>query len=389
MCSWNTPSAFTSVLQVADLFQAELCNSQRLRAVTFLDTPQEVLLFIDDGFEDRTHCGIGCRFMRLDMALWYAYSNSMTLHSIPNGSWEYTSNSSCPSRNHECYFQSFASDPVDKSVVDDKTKRMINTMDAKKLKANSEYLSVNLWSRASLDDFRKEYQFGHSWLKENNLLAGKTGCWVAAQLLFFLLKPTNELQTAIENEKRRLNWHSDGAQCIAVHVRHGARARSSSNIEMSDYMESVRRYPGTKRVLLITENQEVIKDAESNFPEYEWLYTKYPRQNKFDIGVSMSKGDIDPSAEAFNALVNLFLSIECNFFVGRVNSTWYRLMIMLAYGKYGRMPPFDNLLEDWGHGGLRKWGFFGMCTLEELRGEVRMLRQNFPWLVKMDFSKIV
>ena len=86
--------------------------------------------------------------------------------------------------------------------------------------------------------------------------------------------------------------------------------------------------------------------------------------------------------------MNLFLSSECDFFVGRVNSTWYRLMIMLAYGKYGKMPPFDNLFEDWGHGGLRKWGFFGMCTLRELRDEVRILAENFPSLVQMDFLKI-
>ena len=63
-------------------------------------------------------------------------------------------------------------------------------------------------------------------------------------------------------------------------------------------------------------------------------------------------------------------------------------MIMLAYGKYGTMPPFDNVLEDWGHGGLRKWGFFGMCTLEELRQEVVNLKQNFPNLVKMNIMHI-
>ena len=63
-------------------------------------------------------------------------------------------------------------------------------------------------------------------------------------------------------------------------------------------------------------------------------------------------------------------------------------MIMLAYGKYGQMPPFDNLREDWGHGGLRKCGFFGMCTLEELQKEVIDLKRKFPELVKMDPSKI-
>jgi len=174
------------------------------------------------------------------------------------------------------------------------------------------------------------------------------------------------------------------SKCIAVHVRHGWRARFNSEITMSDYMKSIQRFSSTKKILLITEDEGVIRDAEENFPQYEWYYTNYPRENKHDIGVAMTKGEVDPTAEALNALVNLFLSSECEYFVGRVNSTWFRLMIMLAYGKYGAMPPFDNLFEDWGHGGLRKWGFFGMCTLEELRQEVVKLKQNFPNLVKMD-----
>ena len=86
----------------------------------------------------------------------------------------------------------------------------------------------------------------------------------------------------------------------------------------------------------------MISDALSNFPEYDWLYTEYPRENSHDIGIAMSEGKIDPTAEALNALVNLILSSECQYFVGQVNSTWYRLMIMLAYGKYGQMPPLTT-----------------------------------------------
>ena len=98
---------------------------------------------------------------------------------------------------------------------------------------------------------------------------------------------------------------------------------------MADYMESIQRFPKIKNILLITEDEEVIKDAESNFPHYQWHYTEYPRENKHDIGVAMSRGEIDSTGEALNALVNLFLSSECEYFVGRVNSTWFRLMIML------------------------------------------------------------
>lgn len=32
--------------------------------------------------------------------------------------------------------------------------------------------------------------------------------------------------------------------------------------------------------------------------------------------------------------------------------------------------------------------FFGMCTLDELREEIAILKRTFPELVKMDISKI-
>ena len=396
MCNWNIPNTLSIVsrnrdlsnLETADLFQVELCESQSLEQKSSLEDAADVLLYVDDGFEDHTHCGIGCRFMRLDMALWFAYANRMSLHSIPNGRWEYTSAQVCPRRNHECYFQSLVSNPLQEWLLDERTMKMVNSFDAAKLKSNENMLSVNLWSRRSLDSFRNVHQFGSVWLRMSKLLSDKSGCWVAAQILYYLLKPNKMLETAILKEKERLNWNSSENRCIAVHVRHGWRSRFNSKIIMSDYIKSIQRFSKTKKILLITEDEEVIKDAESNFPEYQWLYTEYPRENKHDIGVAMSKGEVDSTAEALNALVNLFLSSECEYFVGRVNSTWFRLMIMLAYGKYGTMPPFDNLLEDWGHGGLRKWGFFGMCTLDELREEIATLKRTFPELVKMDISKI-
>jgi hypothetical protein len=395
MCNWNIPNTLSMVsrnrdlsnLEVADLFQVELCESQSLERRSSLEDGAGVLLYVDDGFEDRTHCGIGCRFMRLDMALWFAYANRMSLHSIPNGRWEYTSAQVCPRRNHECYFQSLVSNPLQEWLLDERTMRMVNSFDAAKLKSNENWLSVNLWSRRSLDSFRNVHQFGSVWLRMSKLLSDKSGCWVAAQVLYYLLKANKMLETAILKEKERLHWNSSENRCIAVHVRHGWRSRFNKII-MSDYIKSIQRFSKTKKILLITEDEEVIKDAESNFPEYQWLYTEYPRENKHDIGVAMSKGEVDSTAEALNALVNLFLSSECEYFVGRVNSTWFRLMIMLAYGKYGTMPPFDNLLEDWGHGGLRKWGFFGICTLDELREEVATLKHTFPELVKMDISKV-
>ena len=396
LCAWQFPNTLsiltnsesTVALKKADNFQEMLCKSQTFVPVSLLGDFQEALIFVDDGSDDKTHCGIGCRFMRLDMAFWYAYSNHMSLHSLVRGDWEYTSAVDCPSRNHECYFQPIASAPIKEFVSDRRSVEMLLSYDSKKLKDNEQYLEARLWTRKSLDFLRKDFGFGIPALKEDLLLEKKTGCWLAAQILYFLLKPNTILENEVRKAKEKLNWNRDSGKCVAVHVRHGWRSRFSADLSMTEYVMSVRRLSHVKKILLITEDDKVISDALSNFPEYDWLYTEYPRENSHDIGIAMSEGKIDPTAEALNALVNLILSSECQYFVGQVNSTWYRLMIMLAYGKYGQMPPFDNIREDWGHGGLRKWGFFGMCTLEELQKEVAELKRRFPELVKMDPSKI-
>ena len=62
-----------------------------------------------------------------------------------------------------------------------------------------------------------------------------------------------------------------------------------------DYRKSMRRFSSTKKILLITEDEGVIRDAEENFSQYDWYYTNYPRENKHDIGVAMAEGEVDPT----------------------------------------------------------------------------------------------
>ena len=347
-----------------------------------------IILFADDGTDDKTHCGIGCRFLRMDMAFWYGVVHRLPVLSAPSGLWEYTASSKCLGGNHECYFQPLAALPAPDWVADRHSRMIVQSVNTANIGTHASKLhDVKLWLRKDLDNFRFNHSFGIPWKNQDLSVADKNGCWIAAQILFYMLKPNLMLEEAILKAKAKLGL-TRNKSCIAVHVRHGWRARFNSEIKMTDFVHAIRRFNSTKSVLLITEDEDVIRDAVSHFPEYEWLYTDYPRENKHDIGVAMSKGQVDPTAEAVNALVNLFLSSECDFFVGRVNSTWFRLMIMLSYGRNGVMPPFDNLLEDWGHGGLRKWGFFGMCTLSELKKEVTLLKAKYPRLVKMNAERI-
>lgn len=207
-----------------------------------------------------------------------------------------------------------------------------------------------------------------------------------AQLMWYLVQPNAMLEELLAAEKKRMGWGK--GRCIAMHVRHGPRARFIKDAGIDDYVKAAKRMPDVKNILIMTEDEKVIAEAESKYPEYNWLYTEYNRINPHDMGVEMEKGAVDPTAEAINALKNLLLSSECDMFIGRANSTWFRLMVMLAYGRYGFMPPFENVREDWGRGGLRKWGFFGTCTLTELRKELIVAKKRYPDLIKMNLKNV-
>ena len=82
---------------------------------------------------------------------------------------------------------------------------------------------------------------------------------------------------------------------------------------------------------------------------------------------AMAAGEVSQEPEALNALVNLYLSADCQYHIGTPNSTWLRLMMMLAMAKLGHLPSYAFV-------GQRKffteqngrWGFFALCDKPEL-----------------------
>ncbi|KAK3281328.1 hypothetical protein CYMTET_10876 [Cymbomonas tetramitiformis] len=369
-------------LAAADAFQQRLCSLQ------FSHPSSQVMVLADDGSQDATHCGIGCRFLRQTAAFWVALNNNQRVLSPLRGEWTYTDASSCKERNNDCYFAPLSSAVQTFPTSSGGALNVLNSTASRLLPEHSTDLQrqgIQVFTRSSLDEFRGKQKFGIPWMTSFPETTNKSGCWVAGQLLFFLLQPNQHLENRLAAEKQRMGWSGN---CAAIHVRHGWRNRFNRNVSMESFLHRLRSL-NISNILLITEDQAVIDEALTKFPAYRWLYTNYPRNNPHDIGVEMEKGKMDPTAEAYNALINLLLSSECDYFAGRTNSTWYRLMLLLSYGRYGYFPPWDNVGEDWGHGGLRKWGFFGLCTLGELRKEVSSLNLFLPNSLRLDINKIL
>ena len=77
--------------------------------------------------------------------------------------------------------------------------------------------------------------------------------------------------------------------------------------------------------------------------------------------------------------MNLYLSADCQYHVGTHNSTWFRLMLMLAMAKLGHLPAFAFVGDPrYFLNRNGKWGFFGMCDKEELMALVKKNYERFP-----------
>jgi len=359
---------------VTNKLHSLLCDIQ-----TSTSVQTRAAVFADDGQLDRTHCGIGCRLMRVVMDLWLALADHKPLYSARQAAWEYTDGRRCAPRNEECYFQKLATSPLSPAI--EAHMSAYNSTGLHDVVSKVARDGLQVMTRRSLDTFR-EAKFGKNYLdqvlqKADLRKSAANGCYLSAQMLRFIAVPHAKLDKLVDEAKAKMRWNEGGC-IVAMHVRMGWRAATNSRLWPDEYMAHVKRM-GCKRVLIITENQKVIDEAHQKYPEYEFLYTDYPRDNHKDIGAAMQAGDVSQEPEALNALLNLYLSADCQYHVGTHNSTWFRLMLMLAMAKLGHLPAFAFVGDPrYFLNRNGKWGFFGMCDKEELMALVKKNYERFP-----------
>jgi hypothetical protein len=303
----------------------------------------------------------------------------------------YTNSSSCPQQNNDCYFQSISpAAPTAAPTAAPKTKLI------------ADGLVHKIWS--PVDWIGHESQGWHvSFLRSHTM--GRTACWGVAQLLFFLMQPNRRLQQYVNSVHKALHFHTLRRPMIAVHVRRGDKgdelassASGGKGMEggtkgegwgewgheqpLDAYLDVVRRSGvGARTILLVTEDEGVVQEAQSGRydGEFEFVFTSHPRRSSIgahsrdgdvppisNIGEAILAGEIDGEGEALNALTNLLLSIECDLLVGPLSSTWTRMTLLLALGKYNRPMPYRSVelpsRASW------QWGF-GACTWQEFKAE--------------------
>ena len=85
-----------------------------------------------------------------------------------------------------------------------------------------------------------------------------------------------------------------------------------------------------------------------------------------DIGEAVRAGRLDGGREAENALLNLLIAVDAEFFVGPLSSTWSRATLLLSQAKYG--VPMRFAATDRGCRESWHWGF-GSCSWAAFRAD--------------------
>merc|ERR1712137_444113 len=101
-------------------------------------------------------------------------------------------------------------------------------------------------------------------------------------------------------------------------------------------------FPGVRHVHLMTEDAAVVKD-QGQFPNVTFHVTEFERKNTAEFGLPPAEVD----ALALNSLLNLYIASDAVGFIGTASSSWFRAVVLLAFGKYCEPPVIATLDYVW------------------------------------------
>ena len=109
-----------------------------------------------------------------------------------------------------------------------------------------------------------------------------------------------------------------------LHVRYGDKAIEQNSQPVHKYMNYVRKKaPYIRNIFISTETQSVIHELSYQYPYYTFYYIDYKRNKNI---FAEPKADIDFGVEFTYSFANLYMSVEADFFVGTLSSSWCALI---------------------------------------------------------------
>ena len=161
--------------------------------------------------------------------------------------------------------------------------------------------------------------------------------------LFYVLQPVQKVADYVAQIRGQLNVPHP---YIAMHVRHGDKYTEVPIFPFKDYMAVAaewRRKDNVTNIFLSTEDQNVIDEAKRYEAEgWRFYFTEYPRLNT-DIKKAIIGGRLAGDAEVLNAMANLYIAADGDYWVGTFSSNWGVATLSYQHALYGQVVPYRSL----------------------------------------------
>jgi len=196
--------------------------------------------------------------------------------------------------------------------------------------------------------------------------------WYTVHLNSFIWRPGNTLKAQLDAalESTGLKAALAAGQVLGLHVRQGDSCGGDASrtgrecTDLDTYMvevEKLRAATGVSTIYLATDSKTTIESAATKYPQYTWLrwldaieyttelFTQHPNNvwdGIIDINKAANKTELNEKAARLTS-VDMMLLAQCDHFVGKFTSNFFRTAYELKTAECDCAPPFVSLDAPW------------------------------------------
>jgi glycoprotein 6-alpha-L-fucosyltransferase len=299
--------------------------------------------------------GLGAEWHGLTLALTYAYVSRRTVVVDPQPlRWVWGDKAKCGVKTHECHFEPISGcaakldgphADIDARQVDDEYK--------------ARYVEYDWWASAKnvYQSERLLYMKQSVWGRGNQFVPRKYAAhglmWWRAQLLAFLLRPTEQTRAAIASARAELQL-DNGEPYIGMHVRRGAKWTETPVVALEKYVAAARAHaqraadlglPVPRRIFVATDAADVVEALPRDYgSEFQWIFrTETYRHTDRNVTwmTEIQRRWKAASTDAVDAIRDVWLLAEAPYLVVTYSSNIGRVAAELRFAWRNRAPGAD------------------------------------------------
>jgi len=175
--------------------------------------------------------------------------------------------------------------------------------------------------------------------------------WYTGVLLTWAMRPNERLKGAISATRLRqlLRTPSNSnarlpTNYVGMQIRHSTTwIYGRENVPLSKFMAKLELFQIPRQTIFISTEDQAVIDQLHLYPKTTFYYTNVSRTNE-NQARAVLKGNMDGESDGLNALINLFIMRDAQYFVGGFRSNWGRLVYEHTVG-IGNKPAIVAVLD--------------------------------------------